>query len=173
MPRTAQAHRTIVQWHSLDVDAAWGHQGRLCDRPSPLRVSAAEWTPSRGRGSVPIPPRVSDVKSGRARPGSSPGRGRRASYAARGPCGTTARFTTPGSESLPLAPSGIPGAPAAPTVARTASLGRAHARRRCIAPTTTSQPRLAAGPACQWHRVRPARGPREQGHPKEARRMPV
>jgi hypothetical protein len=35
-------------------------------------------------------------------------------------------------------------------------------------------PRLAAGPACQWHRVRPAH-PREQGHPnlKAARRMPV
>ena len=34
--------------------------------------------------------------------------------------------------------------------------------------------RLAAWPACQWHRARPAR-PREleQGHPEAARRMPV
>ena len=49
----------------------WTQPGALkADRPSPLRVSAAEWTPSRGRGSVPIPPRVSrrgDIKMGRAR----------------------------------------------------------------------------------------------------------
>jgi hypothetical protein len=45
----------------------WSRPGALkTDRPSPL--SAAEWTPSRGRGSAPIPPRVSDVKSGRVAP---------------------------------------------------------------------------------------------------------
>ena len=52
---------------------------------------------------MPIPLRVSDVKSGRARPGSSLGRGRRASlaYAARGPCDASARVydRTPGSAS--------------------------------------------------------------------------
>ena len=100
-----EVYRTIVhdqpEWH---VAWTWPQPWALKagDRPSPLRVSAAEWTPSRGRGgSFPIPLRVSDVKSGRARPGSSLGRGRRASlaYAARGPCDASARVydRTPGS----------------------------------------------------------------------------
>ena len=48
----------------------WTQPGALkADRPSPLRVSAAEWTPRRGRGSVPrpAPSRRSHVGSGQAR----------------------------------------------------------------------------------------------------------
>jgi hypothetical protein len=71
MPRTAQVHgnRAVCSGTAW----TWTQPGALkADRPS--RLSAAEWTPSRRRGSVPIPPRlgVSDVKSGRARPGSLP-----------------------------------------------------------------------------------------------------
>ena len=171
-----QVYRTIVhdqpEWH---VAWTWTQPwGLKADRPSPLRVSAAEWTPSRGRGgSVPIPLRVSDVKSGRARPGSSLGRGRRASlaYAARGPCDASARVydRTPGSASGgptsrsgsgPVRPRGAHGG--LPTAGRMLSVHAGVASR------------LAAWPACQWHRARPAR-PREleQGHPEAARRMPV
>jgi hypothetical protein len=137
-----QVYRTIVhdqpEWH---VAWTWTQPwGLKPDRPSPLRVSAAEWTPSRGRGgSFPIPLRVSDVKSGRARPGSSLGRGRRASlaYAARGPCDASARVYDSG---LSVGRTDEPQwqwARAPPRRPRRAAHGRAHAisaRRRCIAP---------------------------------------
>ena len=100
---------------------------------------------------------------------------RRASCAARGPCDASVRFTTPGSAGPP---SGGPttrsrsGSGPVPVRPRGAHGGLPTAGRMYAGVAS----RLAAGPACQWHRARPAR-PREleQGHPEAAgaRRTPV